>query len=110
MNKDDLISRAEAIKRLRDAENGVFIGFYGGLEMAYKIIANMPTAQQWHTGEPTEDGDYLVYDSEEYYTVDSYYTHEGTVEYGTPLAYKGWQSCNHVKYWMQIPKLPEVEE
>jgi len=73
-------------------------------------VAELKAEQRWHTGEPTEDGDYLVFDAEEYYTVDAYYTHNGTVEYGTPLAYKGWQSCNHVKYWMPLPKPYEVEE
>lgn len=41
----DLISRAELIKRLRDAENNAFNGFYRGLVKAHKIVANMPPAQ-----------------------------------------------------------------
>ena len=100
---NDLISRQAALKICRKYWHPTF-------NPIMEEIEQLPSAQQWHTGEPTEDGDYLVFDTEEYYTVDAYYTHNGTEEYGTYLAYKGWQSCNHVKYWMPLPKLPEVEK
>lgn len=103
---NDLISIAEVIKALDALEDIID----DAIQNTRTAVFAFPSAQQWHTGEPTEDGDYLVFDTEEYYTVDAYYTHNGTVEYGTPLAYKGWQSCNHVKYWMPLPEAPEVEE
>lgn len=70
-------------------------------------IDQLPTIQTWQTGEPTEDGEYLVFDTEEYFCVDTYYTHNGTEEYGSLLAYKGWQGCHRVEFWMKIPDLPE---
>lgn len=42
---DDLISRQDAIKALRDAENHAFNGFYKGLVKAHKIITDLPSAQ-----------------------------------------------------------------
>lgn len=43
---DDLISRAEAIDALRDAENHAFNSYYQGLIKAHKIIADLPSEQQ----------------------------------------------------------------
>ena len=56
-------------------------------------------------GEPTEDGEYLVIDSEYGYDVDTYYTHDGTEEYGWKQ-FKGWQGCPRVIAWMPFPTYP----
>lgn len=55
---------------------------------------------------PEEDGEYLVYDSEEYYVIDTYYTKDGNNEEFGFKTFKGWQSCLQVAAWMPIPQLP----
>lgn len=108
---DDLISRAETVRMIEEGKK-----YQQDADDIAEMIDNMPSAQQWLTGEPTEDGDYLVYkygddDDFNYFDVDTFYTHEGTVEYGTPLAYRGWQDDHdRVVAWMPLPEPPEVEE
>lgn len=53
--------------------------------------------------EPKKDGEYLVFDAEEGYFVDTYYTHDGLEEYGFKT-YKGWQSSLRTVAWMPFPK------
>ena len=53
-------------------------------------------------GEPTEDGDYLVVDPECCYYVATYYTTDGTEEYGWKQ-FRGWQDCPQVLAWMPLP-------
>lgn len=120
---DDLISRQAAIEaiefgitylRILNTETGEvtdpFAKINDELREAVNRVKDLPSAQQWHTGEPTEDGDYLCYkygddDGFGYFYVDTYYTHNGTVEYGTPLAYKGWQDGHdRILAWMPLPE------
>lgn len=121
---DDLISRAEAIrlideywelqKRLGKPSRGM-----ADVKQTIKVIINsLQTAQQWHTGEPTESGDYLCYvkydmtdgGSHEWfehgYEVCAYYDTDGSFEGD----YAGWQSYGIVLAWMPLPEAPEVEE
>lgn len=120
---NDLISRVEALEALFDWELCYTWDEHCKEEMdspyivsPSSVIDKLPSAQRWYTGEPTEDGDYLVYkhgddDDFNYFDVDTFYTHEGTVEYGTSLAYRGWQDDHdRVVAWMPLPEAPEVEE
>lgn len=63
-------------------------------------------------GLPEKDGDYLVtsvhygWNDQKYISieVEAYYTRNGTEEYGTCLAYKGWQGGEKVIAWMPLPE------
>lgn len=122
---DDLISRAEAIEALFDWELCYTWDEHCKEEMdspyivsPSSVIDKLPSAQQWHTGEPTESGDYLCYvkyemtdgGSHEWiehgYEVCAYYDTDGSFEGD----YAGWQSYGIVLAWMPLPQAPEVEE
>ena len=65
-------------------------------------VENMPHWTLASDGEPTEDGDYLVVDPECCYYIATYYTTDGTEEYGWKQ-FRGWQDCPRVIAWMPIP-------
>lgn len=52
--------------------------------------------------QPDKDGDYLVWDGETGITVDTFYTHDGTEEYGFKT-FAGWQG-GRVTAWMPLPQ------
>ena len=110
------ITVKEAIAELEKRKEFLTAQCDGCWDPAIEMALQALKRQQWHTGEPTEDGDYLCYkygddDGFRYFYVDTYYTHNGAVEYGTPLAYKGWQDGHdRVLAWMPLPEAPEVEE
>lgn len=101
---NDLISRAETVRMIEEGKK-----YQQDADDIAEMIYNMPSAQQWHTGEPTESGDYLCYvkyDIEHGYEVCAYYETDGSFEGD----YAGWQSYGIVLAWMPLPEAPEVEE
>jgi len=109
---NDLISRSELIKQLRDAENNAFNGFYKGLVKAHKIVANMPSAQRWIPCSeklPDETGTYLVTKRSNAYPVAEGVYIVGSACWTDTYAGKRYRD-GYILAWMPLPEPYEVEE